>query len=221
MKVLLYSNNKIDPNYDFTKQIALYLQNNNEEVVILKEMESFFTDINFITFEPERYISLILQACSLAVNPNKRIESLSEVLRSTCFKVSQLLFNGDIPMINEIRSVNSFLGTIKNGMEIGIVSNLAEELWAKALNIRNNAERNRLEVRRIKKEGSQGASLNIARGIKTLLEQNNDLRDNENLKNLVNRIGYGLENLGVTRENNPLGLYMTEVAPENAIGLNE
>lgn len=53
MKVLLYSNNKIDPNYDFTKQIALYLQNNNEEVVILKEMESFFTDINFITFEPE------------------------------------------------------------------------------------------------------------------------------------------------------------------------
>lgn len=176
---------------------------------------------NFITFEPERYISLILQACSLAVNPNKRIESLSEVLRSTCFKVSQLLFNGDIPMINEIRSVNSFLGTIRDGMEIGVVSTLAEELWAKALNIRNNAERNRLEVQRIKKEGSQGASLNIARGIKTLLEQNNELRNNENLKGLVNRIGYGLENLGVTRQNNPLGLYMTEAAPENVIGLNE
>ena len=222
----------IDKMNDLVKECNKFL-NERETLLAFSEqsnvMKTFVTLMrdkanmmfNFITFEPERYISLILQSCSLAINPNKRIESLSEVLRSTCFKVSQVLFNGDIPMINEIRSVNSFLGTIRGGRDIGIVSGLAEDLWAKALNIRNNRERNEREMRRVKQEGSQGASIKIARGLKSLLETHENLRNNENLKGLVNKIGYGLENLGVNRENNPLGAFMTENAPQNIINLNE
>lgn len=175
---------------------------------------------NFLTFEPERYISMILQACSLAINPDSQIESLSETLRSTCFKVSQLLFNGEIPMINEIRSINSFLGTLRGGREVGAVSQLAEELWVKALDVRNAKERNEREERKLKTDGSQLASLNLANALRTLLDAQQSLREDRNLTDLVNRFGYGMERLGVTRRNNPLAAYMQNEEPNNIINLS-
>ena len=53
MKILLYANKNIDNNYVITKEIANYLVEKNAEIVISKEMEPFFSEFNYIVFEPE------------------------------------------------------------------------------------------------------------------------------------------------------------------------
>lgn len=53
MRILLYTNKTIDTNYEITREIANYLVEKNVEIVISKEMEVFFSDINYKIFEPE------------------------------------------------------------------------------------------------------------------------------------------------------------------------
>lgn len=53
MRILLYTNKTIDINYEITKEIANYLIDKDVDIVITKEMEDFFNDLNHEVFEPE------------------------------------------------------------------------------------------------------------------------------------------------------------------------
>lgn len=86
-----------------------------------------------------QYISAIDNVCKLAFRTTKNPGELSNNLRAVCVKVSELLYNGSKPVIDSIRSVNAFLGSMTGG-NLNAIMNLAQNLMEQA-NLRRNDDR--------------------------------------------------------------------------------
>lgn len=109
---------------------------------------------NYIFGLPEKYVQIIKDVCALSINPQVDIGNLADKLRSVCLKVGDLMFNGSSPMIDSIRSVNSFLGTISGG-NYSTIKNLAEQLWTNSNAIKEEKKEQKKALRNARNEGIQ------------------------------------------------------------------
>lgn len=94
---------------------------------------------NYLVLNSIDYIKIVRETASYALNSTVAVENLAGKLRAACLKLTEILFNGTRPMIDAIRSVNSFLGSVTGG-DLNAVNDLALRLVELARQQRLTAE---------------------------------------------------------------------------------
>lgn len=159
-----------------------------------------------------QYIQAIGNVCKTAFRTTRNPGELSNNLRAVCVKVSELLYNGSKPVIDAIRSVNAFLGSMTGG-NLNVVMNLAQGLMEQAIDRRNDAQninerrmRERLYALRELNKRMEPALVGLAGG-KTAEQINND-------QNLLNMLTDYFDNLRLTEQEIPRDNPVYAVLPD-------
>lgn len=148
-----------------------------------------------------QYISLIGNVCKKAFRTTKDPGELTNELRAVCVSLSDLLYNGQKPVIDCIRSVNAFLGSSTGG-NLDAITNLAQGLLEQAAFQRDdiNAVNKRKALQRL--IGLKGVNDIIKVNLAGLVrgKDANAIRNDQNLTNMLN---YYFDSLRLTERNIP------------------
>lgn len=149
---------------------------------------------NYFAVEPLRYIVLVNDVCRVAYNSTKNPGELSNKLRAVCLQLSDLLYNGSKPLIDSIRSVNAFLGSVSGG-QLDAISELSQRLIGQAVAVRGNLE----DVARRRMRDRAGGVLQmndiLRRSIPGLIagKQDDEILNDQNIMRLINTYFDGLK----------------------------